>query len=396
MVLGSQVAWSHTALSHFPLAVLLLFLVGAAQGVEPLPQWLLISSPSTGNIYYASLPNLAEKALFVADRHQSQAYTLIDGSRRCSGYGCAEDSDMGLRSPRGLAVYAGESLSRATLYVSDTEALNIYAYELTKSKFGWLTATSQRRVLQNIAASHLAVDAMGNLYFTVTDSGQINTLTAEYLAKAAEAAASGNTLPEPEIRALYSTASKGTNAAVVQPTGIVADNFFVYWANHGGDESTGTLVKAPDSAGEDPASFANSLQSLAANTEYYQAVASNLCLARDTVFFTGETASLYAVKSTGGVIAEIAKNFSEPKGCVYDDEGTLYVADAARNAVYSLAANFAALRAVRYTTKMVQVPGADQIVIFGASTPQSWSTHVAPSLRVLASLVLIPAAVWLP
>merc|ERR1719188_1657342 len=123
----------------------------------------------------------------------------------------------------------------------------------------------------------------------------------EYLAKVAEAWAAGSTLPEPEVVALYGASSRGAaGAAVARPAGVASDNFFVYWANEGGDEATGTLVRAPDSIGEDPAQFADALQALAANSDSvsYEDVASNVCLARDTVFFTGDTHSLWAVKTS--------------------------------------------------------------------------------------------------
>lgn len=362
-------------------------------------QYLLVSSPSTGNIYYVRLPSLHTQSLPIEDRYPEPGHLLIDGETRCVGYGCREDDDVGLKSPHGLAVHEGESLSQATLFVSDPEALSIYAYTLMRSQFGGLTATGQHKILQNVDTKALAVDAFGNLFYTVTESGEVNMLTTDYLAKAAEAWATGSTLPEPEVVALYGASSKGeAGAAVARPAGIASDNFFVYWANQGGDEATGTVVKAPDSIGEDPAQFADALQALAANSDSvnFEDVASNVCLARDTAFFTGDTHSLWAVKTSGSLIAEVAKNFSKPKGCVYDRQGSLYVADEADGVVYSLAANFNALRAVRYTTRTAVVPGADQIAIFGAGTPQNFGVRAAPSAGSFAAVLVLLAAAAQP
>jgi len=297
-----------------------------------------------------------------------------------------------LQQPRALAVHEGESETEATLYVADTKAECIYAYTLRKADVGgWLTATSQRRVLADVVAGGLAVDGVGNLFYTIAESGQVNMLSSDYLHQVTSAVAAGDEPPKPRTVPLYGASSKGSSgASVVEPMGIASDNFFVYWANHGGDEATGVLVKAPDAVGEEAAEFATSLQPLAANTDLYQDVASHVCLARDTLFFTGDTPSLFAVKATGGTIAEIAQNFSQPAGCVYDRMSTLYVADSGRDTVYSLAANFAGLRAVRYLTTAVHVPGADSLALFGAATPRSGGRMGAQvPIHLLALLVLL-------
>jgi len=366
--LGSHSRWLPALLLWFA------GLRGLVEGYTLSLQYLLISSPSTGNIYYAKLPTLHDFIVAqTSSRPVSQAYVLIDGTTKCTGYGCLEDSDRGLQQPRSLAVHEGESLTEATLYVADTKGECIYAYTLRKSDVGgWLTATSQRRVLADAIVGGLAVDGVGNLFYTIAQGGQVNMLTSDYLRKAAEAVAAGDEPPKPQMVSLYGATSKGSSgAAVMEPMGIASDNFFVYWANHGGDEATGVLVKAPDAVGEEAVQFASSLQALASNTDLYQDVASHVCLARDTLFFTGDTPSLYAVKGTGGTIAEVAKNFSQPAGCVYDRMSTLYVADGGRDTVYSLAANFAGLRAVRYLTTAVHVPGPDSLALFGAATPRS-------------------------
>merc|ERR1719215_502030 len=256
-------------------------------------------------------------------------------------------------------------MSLATLYVADPKAANVYAYDLSKNDWDGLSAYGQRKVLTNMVVRGLAVDGQGNLFFSWGDKGDVCMLTTSYLAKVAHAAYHGLDMPVQEIVTLYAAGATGNGgASVAQPAGLASDNFFVYWANTEGDASSGTLVKAYDSVGD---KTVGGMEAVAANTEFYSAVASNVCLARDNVFFTGDTKSLYAVKTSGGMIAEVMSNFTQPHGCVYDEQGTLYVADGGADAVYSSAANFAGLRTVSYSTKVFEVPGVDQVAIFGAA-----------------------------
>jgi len=200
----------------------------------------------------------------------------------------------------------------------------------------------------NLAVGAMAVDGYGNLFFTTSEDGAIHTLPASEMAKGSQS-----------TETLYSAES----ASVRGPAGIVADGFFLYWANRQGDTTSGVVARAPERRTE--GSVAPEV--LAANSDLYQEIAVNVCLARDNLFFTGESEYLFAVKSAGGMIANVSRAFSAPKGCAYDGESTLYVADAGSNAVYSLPANMAALRPIRHVSKVASVEGPDQIAIFHSS-----------------------------
>merc|ERR1719181_226928 len=91
--------------------------------------------------------------------------------------------------------------------------------------------------------------------------------------------------------------------------------------------------------------------------------AMGVCVARSNVFFTAENQILYGVKAAGGTVAEIYQHFVTPRGCAYDGEGTIYVADE-DGSVHSLPSNFPTLRPV--------VKGRVQKVISGP-------TDMAPS-----------------
>jgi hypothetical protein len=259
--------------------------------------------------------------------------------------------------PRGLALYQSPDFS--TLYVSDFDSevdeSHIYAYNITVSEVtpGAVAVGAQRRVVRGVPGQvgFVAVDNFGNLFFSAAKAGQIEMVSKDNLTAGGTA----------NSTVLYGPA--GTPPQVKGPAGLAADNFYVYWANQEGDASSGTVVRAPERR-EAMERFPPA--PLAASSDLYEALAQNVCLARDNLFFTGETKSLYVTKTGGGTLAEVSHSFEQPRGCAYDSESTLYVADELASGVFSLPANLRTLRAVKNKWKVVSVPEPDQIAVFVA------------------------------
>lgn len=291
--------------------------------------------------------------------------------------GCPADSNLGLRSPKGLAVFQSQNAS--VLYVSDDEAQNIYAYDLqyssSKRGVGTLSAGAQRRVCEGVQGGTpwLAVDGLGNLFFAAGESGQVQMISVADLF-------SGNPAT-PKV--LYAS----DQATVSTPGGIATDNYFVYWTNQDAGESAGTVVRAYETVPANPATASTTYpKQLAANA----AAAVSVCLARDVVFYTGITTSLFAVKRDGGSIAEVSNKFGQPRGCIYDTEGTLYVTDG-DGSIYSLPANFVTLRVVRRLTKVMTVNDPWQPAIFSAGIQRAGASSIGP-MRFLSLLLMLFAA----
>lgn len=317
-------------------------------------RFLLISSPRQRNIYYAQLPFIRELAKPRKDRRPVMASTLINGENSKCTILCDENSNKGLVQPQGLALHQSNGYS--TLYVSDFDSevdeSNIYSYSVSVSEVavGALTVGEQRRVIRSVPGQvgWLAVDSFGNLFFSASKAGQIEMVTKANLTDGGEV----------NSTVLYGPA--GTPPQVKGPAGLAADNFYVYWANKDGDASSGTVVRAPERA-EALESFPPA--PLASSSDLYEALAQNVCLARDNLFFTGETKSLFATKTGGGTMAEISHDFNAPRGCAYDLESSLYVADELESGVFSLPANMGTLRPVKSKWKVVSVPEPDQIAV---------------------------------
>merc|ERR1719389_1408829 len=64
-----------------------------------------------------------------------------------------------------------------------------------------------------------------------------------------------------------------------------------------------------------------------------------VCLSENNVFYTNADKTVFAVKKSGSAVATISDAFQEPRGCVWDGDGTIYVADKKLGTVSSFAGN---------------------------------------------------------
>mmetsp|Transcript_43744 Transcript_43744/g.136817 ORF Transcript_43744/g.136817 Transcript_43744/m.136817 type:complete len:380 (+) Transcript_43744:49-1188(+) len=368
------------------LVVCLVGLAGLAEAYVQPTRFLIISSPTTHNVYYAQLPSLHDLTLPWQQRKPVEAKVLIDGSdSRCSGAWCYEDSNRGLRAPRGLALQQG--CGSAILYVSDTDTQDLFAYELSQDALGNLQAGSQRLLRQGVAgeAEWLAVDNLGNLFMTSTGNNQVQKISAERLFSAENRSEKASVL--------YSADATPTVAA---PAGVAADGFFVYWANQNGGGDAGTIARGPERAA---AAGTRPPVAVAIGAGAYEAIASNVCIARDNAFFTGGTGSVFAAKKNGfggGNMTEVASGLQRPLGCTYDGESTLYVADGGDDVIYSMPANMVRFRKVRHIAKVVKVPKPNQVAVFSGATsrlcPERPMSGGAFSGRLALTAAVVAAA----
>jgi len=358
-------------------------------------RFLLVSSPSKSAIYYGVLPGFEERARALEDRQAVAASLLINGnSSKCSGSGCDENSDFGLQEPSGLAIYEGSHLSSAVLYVADLKAENIYAYTIRRLATNTLIAGSQIKVLRNVKALGLAADSLGNLLYTAS-SGEVGLLAVKDL----QACIDSGTEITPTI--LYGgSSSSSSSSSLSGPAGIATDSFFLYIANSGGSSATGSVLKAPEILPSEAEAISNGtinstvtlgLQSIASNTDANVAVALNLCLARDNIFYTGDTTSLFAVKLGGGSIAEVVTGLKQPRGCAFDEEGTLYVADETANSIFSLPASFATLQTFNKTAPVFSVPGPSGLAVFATRSTsfRSGASDCFSPLSLIFALAIV-------
>lgn len=313
-------------------ALLLLGALAAAGQAAASTRWaryLLVAAPRLSRISYLRL-----------DSKGGEAKTLID-------------TELG--TPQGLAV----DQVRDRLVVADPALKQVLGY-LLLSESGALNASKRTVIAQNVEPRWVAVDTQGNVFFTDEVSNTVQRLP--YWA-----ALRGNS--EPEI--MYD----GTSLTQVsKPGGIATDNFHLFWTNKLEGNTAGSLVRA-DAAATSEAEAALAVLSKVSPKAY------GVCVALNNVFYTDPEQTLYGVKSSGGPVVEISTSFVEPRGCAFDGDGTVYVADRGDNSVLSFSGNMQELQPVDLQ-QVAQVEDAFALAVFsGARAPAA-----AAALLLLARL----------
>lgn len=291
------------------LAVILLLSLrlhgGKASRAHP-TKFLIASSPQNGLVSYIRIP---DKGLFGTGKMT----TLVSG----------------LQSPLGLAL----DLNADILYVADVT--EIHSYQLVVSGEE-LTAKKGKSVATGTELRWVAVDGVGNVFFTNEAQHQI--------LKAGNVSA-------PEV--VHSQA--GGAGTVSAPGGIVLDSFSAYWVNKISGQQAGSVVKAtqrPTLTSVTPKTLSNNIDK-----------GYGICLAASNVFYTAPDQYVYGVKKTGGAVTTVTDKLISPRGCVWDGDGTVYVADRGNNAIFSFAGTMQTLGGSR-VRKAIDFQSAYGVAVF--------------------------------
>lgn len=270
--------------------------------------------------------------------------------------------DTGFQHPQGIAVDA----TRKRLYVADPDAQRIYAYQLSIVGTDLVADPRQTVVVSGVESRWVAVDGSGTVFFTDEPNNRILKVPANAVLRGVPAT--------PQV--VYTGESV---AEVNEPGGLAVDNFNVFWTNKHFGQQAGSLVRGSESPpSSDPQS---SVTILAKNTVKSYGV----CIAMGNVFFTDSTTSLYGVKKNGGAVTEVSGLLQRPRGCAWDGDGTLYVADRGAGAVYSLPSNMHIIQPSAVTKAFEFEDAFGLAVLAGAH----WSGRL--SVAIIAMLALLGA-----
>jgi len=256
-------------------------------------KWLIVSAPREGKVAYKRIAG----GEFLGTE---TVHTLIS---------------TGLVHPQGMAV----DQQSGKLLIADPDSKQILAYKLS-SRRDSLTATLDAPAMKNVEARWVAVDGLGNVYATDEPSNRILKINASQIA-------SGDANPAVLYDGMALTQVSG-------PGGIAVDNYNTYWVNKQIGTQVGSLIQG--STAPESANHQSSVKALTTNTDKSY----GLCAALNHVFYTQPEASIFAVKKTGNhAVQTVSRKLSLPRGCAWDGDGTVYVADRGANAVFSFAAN---------------------------------------------------------
>jgi hypothetical protein len=300
------------------------------------PKYLIVSAPRYSKVEYFKLP---EDHKELGAMHP---LPLIDS---------------GLKSPQGLAVDG----KNQKLFVADPDQRKVFCYKLVFTNGLLMVDGDSWVAAQNVEARWIAVDGIGNLFITDEMQNVINKVTGEQLAA-----------NQPNAHVIYDGA---TVAEVNRPGGIATDNFHVFWSNKAIGTQVGSVVRGLEDPDTSAGSSTVTQVSKNANKVY------GVCLSQNNVYYTDSQTFMYGVKKNGGAIATISDKLLGPRGCAWDGDGTVYVADKTANAIYSFAGNMHILRPAQLTKV------ADYDAAFGIAVIQSHAA-VASFVALLAFAAL--------
>jgi len=278
----------------------------------------------------------------------------------------------GLTYPQGMAVDPW----RKHLYVADPTLGKLVYYVLDPYNEETLYVGPQQLAAAGVEVRWVSVDSLGNVYFTVESTQQVMRITAGNLDK-------GITVPE----VVFEGAKNGMVSA---PGGIAIDNYFAYWTNKLNPEKAGTIVRGFHGVESATTDLANT------NVKSY-----GVCMAVDNVFFTAENSDLYGISRLGGnKPVTVSSAYGEPRGCAWDGQNNVYVADKKQNAVFAFPANMPSLRENLPRQLIAYMEGAYGVAVYTVSASAPGLPFVVPNtgLSLSPSLImslLLPAMLLL-
>jgi len=282
-------------------------------GAEASRKYLIASFPNLRQVAYCHLPDNVWRPLVIGE----------------------------IASPRGVAV----DEQNARLFIADPPNNVIWWYKLSTRHNGLLqTVGSRHAAVEGYSAQWLAVNGVGDLYFTghqVTGASQ--PTYDSVFRQDAIGIATGNSLSPTEI---YARANTGNpNAKAWMPSGIAVDSFYVYWGNQEQGRVHGSVVKG-SRTNIGSLSQESLLHVMSSALEEVRGVAATgthvFCLSPVGVHGMAKSAATTLLDPGQGLVAsppsgEAARPW-EPAAIAWDGDNSLYLTDAGGGLVYSLPA----------------------------------------------------------
>lgn len=285
--------------------------------------------------------------------------------------------EHGLVHPQGLAV----DQKSGRLYVADPDSRRIFAYPLSASG-DLLEAGAPVVCADDVEARWVSLDGHGSLFFSDEAHNQILTISALQMS-------TGNLTPAVVFDGKEST-------QVSFPGGVAVDALHAYWVNKQSGAEVGSLIQASVSsrAGRNltPSNAPSAAEAPMLALSSVAEKSYGICLAAQNIFFTQPEATLIGVKKgRSDGVATISNTLQNPRGCVWDGDGTVYVADRGAGAVFSFAGNMPVLSAVQLT-KTADLEDAFGVAVYSTAA----SKQRFPKDFVLLTVLLLTCRVLAP
>jgi sugar lactone lactonase YvrE len=320
--MGSMAHATQPIVLRWALVVHVFFLRAAAYFYTDPAKFLIVSNGQSGSIMYGKIP--LHGAI-------TELKTLVKAG-------------AGLMHPQGLAI----DQRRKLLLVADSGINKVVSYGLFLSGEE-LVVGDQITLAEDVEARWVTVDGVGNVYFTCEVNHRIMMISAKDVE---DGSGKGTVIFDD------SNASVG---GVSGPGGIATDNFFLYWTNKVDSLTHGTVVRNLKDR-----RVGGGLPLETRTFAKRSPKAYGLCVAKDQMFYTEGDNVLQGMPKAGGEPVVISDELQQPRGCAWDGEGQLYVADRKAHAVFALPAPMLSLGRTE-PVKVLDMEEAFGVAVFSAA-----------------------------
>jgi hypothetical protein len=276
------------------------------------------------------------------------------------------------------------------MFVSDPPNRRVLWYQLHRRRDGLLETAQRRAAVEGYNASWLAVNSLGDLYFTGRQAGEnvVSNVDSVFRQDVADIVA-GNSMMPTEV---YSRANSGNpNARVWVPSGVSVDSFNIYWGNQEGGTTHGSVVRGPRQNLGSVVSSAAAIMELSTQMEEVRGVTQTgthvFWLAPQGVYGLTKTASSTVISPDEGLIAQPPPGGDDnlpswnPMAIAYDGDSSVYITDASaagRGMLYTLPA----LNLAQHNlTRFVEAPGIYHLAILDFQTVYAPDVGAASTVR---------------
>jgi len=332
---------------------LLLVAAWAAQA-ESRAGYLFVTSPVNKTIFYSKLLTAGQES-----RNDAMLIKkLYEGKE--------------LEHPLGLAVDS----SRSILYVADGKRREVLGFRVYEDSVyaGSLSFDGPYTVMSDISAHWLSVNSVGSLFVSDPKQGRILTISAESL----KARLDGGEFKE-DAKDIY---SQENDAPVRFPQGVAANGRELFWANGQHGQEVGAVVRGLEDIGKSLAQ--ETTEALSKDSES----AFGMCLTSSRLYYTAREHSMYSVRADGvGRRVTVSDRLQEPRGCAYDGDGTVFVADRKAGRVFAFAGaepNLAGSRIMSPALEVGDAYGVAVLVMSSAPGSKALTLLLAACLSLVA------------
>jgi len=295
-----------------------------------------------------------------------------------------------IKEPRGLAV---DSL-RKILYIvnGDAGSPKLYAARIYHNNAGQVACEAPKLIALGLTSNWVSVDFRGKVFFVA--SNQILSIPVAIVTKKldgasliADATATTATTDEEPVEAdkVKEDADNAESASVVydggavtgvsMPIGLAVDGYRMFWSNGENGKQDGVLVQGM----ENPMGSVK-VNKLAANIP----MAHGVCITSSRVYYTDEENNVFSTKVNGGAVTTVTDKLQKPRGCVFDGDGTVFIADQGDNKIVSFAGAGAELGPRRLSLSLVVQEPFGLAVLHGA---EAYNNGASRGTAILMAIV---------